>query len=192
MIITVRKWFAIVTTMSNKAVFLDRDGTITVGTPIYDRVDSLEKVQLLPNTLEALKLLASLDYMVFIITNQAGIAEGLMSLDEFNEINGKVLSLIGPSGVVVQKTYLCPHGERDNCDCRKPKPKLLLDAAKDYAIDLTASWMVGDRPTDVMTGVNAGTRTVLVRTGVPTVESDKATATRPSLLEAVMYIKQAA
>lgn len=175
--------------MSSKAMFLDRDGTITIGTPTYERVDSLDKVQLLPNTLEALKLLATMNYMVFIVTNQAGLAEGLISWDEFNAINDKVLELIGPSDIKVLKTYVCPHGENNACECRKPKPKLLFDAAKEYDIDLASSWMIGDRPSDVMTGFNAGTKTILVKTGVPTVESDQATITLPSLLEAVQYIK---
>lgn len=171
-----------------KAVFLDRDGTINVGVPTYERVDSLEKVQLLPNTLEALRMLANLDYSVFLITNQAGIAEGLITLEEFEEINNKVLRLIAPSGITILKTYLCPHGEDSACECRKPKPTLLLDAAKEFDIDLPNSWFIGDRPSDVMTGVNAGTETILVKTGVPTVESDEATFTAPSLLEAVQYI----
>ncbi len=174
--------------MSKCAVFLDRDGTVIVGTPTYERVDSLDKVQLLPNTLEALKLLANLDYLIFFATNQAGLAEGLISWDEFNQINDKALQLIAPTGIQILKTYVCPHGEHDGCECRKPKPKLLLDAAREYSLDLSCSWMIGDRPSDVMTGVNADTRTILVRTGVPTVECDKATATLPSLLEAVEYI----
>jgi histidinol-phosphate phosphatase family protein len=139
---------------------------------------------------EALKLLASLDYLVFFVTNQAGLTEGLISWDEFNEIHNKVINLIVPSGVKVTKTYVCPHGENDHCECRKPKPKLLLDAAHEYDIDLTKSWMIGDRPSDVMTGVNAGTKSTLVKTGVPTAQSEQATAVLPSLLEAVEYIAQ--
>jgi len=171
-----------------KAVFLDRDGTISVGTPTYERVDSLEKVQLLPNTLEALSMLAKLDYGVFIVTNQAGLSEGLITMDQFEEINDMVLRLIEPTDVVIFETYVCPHGEADDCDCRKPKPKLLLDAAKKYDIDLANSWMIGDRPSDVMTGINAGTKAILVQSGVPTVTSAEATVTVPSLLEAVEYI----
>jgi histidinol-phosphate phosphatase family protein len=171
-----------------KAVFLDRDGTVTVGVPTYERVDSLDKVELLPQTIAALKRLSELDYLVFFVTNQAGLAEGLISWDDFNAINNKALNLIEPSGIRVLKTYVCPHGEQDDCECRKPKPKLLLDAAKEYDIDLANSWMIGDRSSDVMTGVNAGTRTILVKTGEPTVESKEATVTVPSLLEAVDYI----
>ena len=170
------------------AVFLDRDGTVNFGVPTYERVDSLDKVQLLPNTLDALAELAVLDYGVFFVTNQAGLAEGLITQAQFDEINNKVLELIAPTGIKVLETYVCPHGEGSTCDCRKPKPGLLLRAAKDYDIDLTHSWMIGDRPTDVETGYNAGVKSILVKTGVPTVESDKAVATLPSLLEAVHYI----
>lgn len=171
-----------------KAIFLDRDGTINIGTPTYERVDSLSKVELLPNSRAALSLLAKMDYAVFIATNQAGLAEGLITREHFDQINNKVLELIAPSGIKIIKTLVCPHAENDHCDCRKPKPKLLLDAAKEYDIDLSSSWMIGDRPSDVMTGVNAGTKTILVKTGVPTVSSDQATITVPSLLEAVEYI----
>src|SRR3989344_9122037 len=171
-----------------KAVFLDRDGTVNVGAPFYERVDSLDKVKLLPNTLEALKLLAKLDYGVFFVTNQGSLAEKLITIEQFEEINTKILELIAPSGIKILKTYLCPHGENDTCECRKPKPKLLLDAAKEYDVKLAQSWTIADRPSDVMTGVNAGAKTILVKTGVPSVESEQATFTAPSLLEAVQYI----
>lgn len=171
-----------------KAVFLDRDGTINVGVPTYERVDSLDKVEILPNSLEALKLLSSLDYKVFFVTNQAGLAEGLISQADFDAINNKVLSLVEPSGITIAATYVCPHGESDDCACRKPKPQLLLDAAKEHNINLSKSWMIGDRSSDVMTGVNAGVRSILVMTGVPTVESDEAMYTAHTLLEAVKYI----
>lgn len=173
-----------------KAIFLDRDGTVNVGVPKYERVSSLDKVEILPNTIEALKLLSQLDYGIFFITNQAGLSEKLITIEQFWEINGKVLELIAPSGIKVLKTYICPHGESDNCDCRKPKPKLLLDAAKEFNIDMTKSWMIGDRPSDVMTGVNARVKTILVKTGVPSVESKQAVFTAPSLLEAVRYISE--
>lgn len=171
-----------------KAVFLDRDGTVTFGTPTYERVDSVDKVRLLPNTLQALEQLSKLEYQVFFVTNQAGIAEGLITQDDFEAIHHKVLTLIAPSGICIEKTYVCPHGVESDCECRKPKPKLLLDAAREYDIDLSASWMIGDRPSDVMTGHNAGTKTILVKTGVPTVRSAEATFTTPSLLEAVQFI----
>ncbi|MCF7865553.1 MAG: HAD family hydrolase [Candidatus Pacebacteria bacterium] len=175
-----------------KAIFLDRDGTINVGVPKYERVSSLDKIELLPNTIEALKVLSTLDYGVFFITNQSGLSEKLITLNQFWEINNNILELIAPTGIKILKTYLCPHAEDDNCECRKPHPKLLLDAAKEFSIDLQNSWMIGDRPSDVMTGFNAGTKTILVKTGVPTVESDKANFTTASLLEAVKFIQKIA
>ena len=170
-----------------KAVFLDRDGTVNLGTPPYERIDNLEKVELLPKTFKALSLLASLDYGVFLISNQPCIAEGFIALDEAEVINDKVLELIDPSGVRIIKSYTCPHGKDNTCECRKPKPKMLLDAAQEYDIDLTSSYMVGDRLTDILTGINAGTNTILVQTG-SVMEAPEATFVAADLLEAVQYI----
>lgn len=170
-----------------KAVFLDRDGTVNLGTPPYERIDSLEKVELLPNTLKALGLLASLDYGVFLISNQPCIAEGFITLDEAEVINEKVLELIEPSGVNIIKSYTCPHGKDNTCECRKPKPKMLLDAAHEYDIDLSSSYMIGDRQTDIQTGLNAGTKTILVRTG-SAMEAPEATFVASDLLEAIQYV----
>lgn len=171
-----------------KAIFLDRDGTITVGTPTIERVDSIDNVKLLPNTLDALSILAKLDYKVFIVTNQMSLAEGRINEDQFIEINNIIIELIAPTGIEIIKTYYCPHGEEDNCEFKKPKPKLLFDASREYGINLSESWMIGDRPSDVITGINAGTRSILVKTGDPLVESGQATYTAPSLLEAAQYI----
>lgn len=172
-----------------KAIFLDRDATVIYGVPRYERVDSLDKVELLPRSLEALELLSVLDYGVFIVTNQSGIAEGLINQQEFQKINDKVLRLIAPSGVKIIKTYVCPHSYKGDCACRKPKPKKLLGAAKEFDIDLANSYMVGDRPSDVLTGINAGTKSILVMTGYPDAKSDKATFIARDLLEAVKFIK---
>lgn len=171
-----------------RAVFLDRDATVNVGVPKYERVDSISKVELLPNTLEALTLLAKLDYMIFFVTNQGGIGEGLIDMSDFNKINDKVLELISPSGIKISKTYLCPHGYDEGCECRKPKPKLLIDAASEFGIDLESSYMIGDRPTDADTGINAKTKTILVMTGHKTAAHDNATYVAKDLLDAVKYI----
>ena len=172
-----------------KAVFLDRDGTVNVGFPTYDRVDEIHKVELLPKTLEALHLLAEMDYKVFLVTNQAGLAEGIISESDFKKINQKVLELISPSDIRIIETYVCPHAVDSQCECRKPKPKLLKDAASKYGLELEKSWMIGDRISDVMTGVNAGTKTILVKTGDPDASSPEANYTAPSLLEAVEFIR---
>lgn len=171
-----------------KAVFLDRDGTINVGVPTYERVSSLDKIVILPKTIEALTELAALDYGVFFVTNQAGLAEGIITSEQFDEINEKIIDLIAPSNISILKTYVCPHGSGSVCDCQKPSPKLLQNAATEYNIDLSKSWMIGDRPSDVECGINAGTKTILVKTGVASVVSEGATFTAPTLLEAVDFI----
>lgn len=171
------------------AVFLDRDGTL-----IYDpedlRVESVNELKLFPDTLEALKLLASLPYLVFLISNQAGIGEGLITLDEFYVIENAFIDMITPSGIKIQKTYVCPHTPADNCQCRKPKPFMINQAAEEFNIDVKNSYMIGDRESDIMAGVNAGTKTILVQTGNEPVISKEATYTAPDLLAAINYIAE--
>jgi histidinol-phosphate phosphatase family protein len=173
-----------------KAVFLDRDGTVIVDPP-DERVDTIEKIELFPDTIAALKLLASLDYGVIVITNQAGIAEGRINEADFERINAKAIELLEASGVKILKTYMCPHVAADNCACRKPKPTMILDAARDFDIDLANSWMVGDHDSDVKAGLNAGTKAILVKTANKPEESPEATYTAPTLMDAIRYISAA-
>jgi len=170
-----------------KAVFLDRDGTLIVDPPDL-RVDAVEKIKLFPDTIAALKILSKLDYKVFIISNQAGIAEGRISMQDFEFINSKVIEQLAPSGMHIEKTYVCPHDDRENCTCRKPKPGMLLQAAEEYGIDLTDSWMIGDRHTDMQAGHRAGVKTVLVLTGNLPIQSEEADYTADSLEDAISYI----
>jgi D-glycero-D-manno-heptose 1,7-bisphosphate phosphatase len=170
-----------------KAIFLDRDGTLILDPPDL-RVDSVLDIHVFPETLKAFKLLTTLDYGVIEITNQAGIGEGRITQAEFAQLNDKVLDVLESTGMKVLKTYMCPHLPEDNCACRKPQPTMILQAAKDYDIDLAQSWMIGDRESDIMAGVNAGTKTILVQTGNAPVVSVEATYTARSILEAVEYI----
>ncbi|HXE10236.1 MAG TPA: HAD family hydrolase [Verrucomicrobiae bacterium] len=170
-----------------KAVFLDRDGTLIVDPPDL-RVDSISKIHLFPDVFKAMKRLSELDYAVFIVTNQAGIAEGRLSETDFERLNGIVLELLQPTGAKIRKTYVCPHGEDGKCECRKPKPKLLFDAAREFEIDLKQSWSIGDRESDILAGKAAGTKNILVKTGNTPVTSDDADYTAADILEAVEYI----
>ncbi len=170
-----------------RAIFLDRDGTINAGVPKYERVTSVDEVQMLPNSVEGLAKLARLDYLFFFVTNQAGFAEGILSWDDFRAVNNEVLKQAASSGITITKTYVCPHGEDSTCDCRKPQPGMLLQAAAEYGIDLSASWMIGDRLTDIHTGINAGTKTILVQTG-SVMEAPEATFVAADLLQAAEYI----
>jgi len=170
-----------------KAVFLDRDGTMIVDPPDL-RVDNLSDLHLFPDTVEALKLLATLDFGVIEVTNQAGIGEGRIDQTEFKHINNMFIDLIEASGINFLKIYVCPHKPEDNCACHKPKPLMLLEAAAEFDIDLAESYVIGDRESDILTGVNAGTKTILVQTGNTPVVSPEATYTATDLLDAVKYI----
>lgn len=171
-----------------RAIFFDRDGTINAGIPYHERVDSVDKVEMLPNAIEGLAVFTTLDYLNFFVTNQAGLAEGLISRTDFDAINNEVLRQIKPSNIHITETYVCPHGEESQCECRKPKPQMLLDAAKKYDIDLASSWVIGDRLTDIQTGINAGAKTILVQTG-SLKEAPEATYIAADLLEAAQYIQ---
>ena len=170
-----------------KAVFLDRDGTLIVDPPDL-RVDSIAKIHLFPDVFKAMKRLAALDYGVILITNQMGIAEGRLTEEDFHRLNDIVIELLTPTGVKILKTYFCPHDPDDNCECRKPKPGMLLQAAKEFDIDMANSYTIGDRESDIQAGINAGTKTILVKTGNTPVTSKDATHTAADILEAIEYI----
>ena len=168
-------------------VLLDRDGTV-IRDPEDERVDREDKIELFPDSIEALQYLAAHDYAVILITNQAGIAEGRISVEDFERINAKVLEALSPSGVTILKTYMCPHDSGDGCACRKPKPKMVLDAIEEFHLDSEDLYMVGDRESDVMAGLNAGIKGILVETANIPVAAPGATYTAPTLLDAVTYI----
>ena len=171
----------------SKIILFDRDGTLIVDPPDL-RVDRLEKVRLFPDCIPAMHKLAKHGYDIIMITNQAGIAEGRLSAEEFTEINNTVVSLIQASGIKVLQTYMCPHGPKDNCDCKKPKPKLLIDALRDYGKNPAETYMVGDRQSDISAGISAGIKAILVETGNSPVTSPDATKTCKNLTEVVDYI----
>ena len=147
-----------------KAVFLDRDGTINKYVRFLRNIDDFE---LIDGVSEAIKKINQSGYLAIVVTNQPVIARGEVSWEELNEIHKKMATLLGKDGAYVDGIYICPHhpdkgfeGERPeykiDCDCRKPKPGLLLQAAKDFNIDLSQSIMIGDRDRDVEAGEAAG------------------------------------
>src|SRR5687768_16509348 len=119
-----------------KLVFLDRDGTI-IQDPLDERVDSIDKIELFPDSIEGLKYLADNDFAVIVITNQAGIAEGRINENEFWTIHNEVLSRLSPSGVKVLNTYMNGEAGPDASEWRKPGPNMLLQAAKDFSLDIS-------------------------------------------------------
>ena len=155
-----------------KAVFLDRDGTINEYVGFLRRP---EDFRLLPGAAEAVKLIHEKGYLAVVATNQPVIARGEVTLEGLDEIHRKMETLLGLEGAFIDALYFCPHhpdggfaGERPEykiaCECRKPKPGMLLRAAKELNIDLAASWMAGDGKNDIGAGKNAGCRTALIGT----------------------------
>lgn len=155
-----------------KAVFLDRDGTINKYVGFLRTIDDFE---LLDGAAEAIREINASGYLAIVVTNQPVIARGEVSFEELDEIHNKMETLLGKEGAYLDGIYYCPHhphkgyaGERPelklDCECRKPKPGMLLQAAADFNIDLSKSWMVGDGENDIKAGQNAGCRTALINT----------------------------
>ena len=153
-------------TNKQKAIFFDRDGTINKYVGFLRNIDDFELIE---GVAEAIKLINQSGYLAIVVTNQPVIARGEVTWEELNEIHKKMATLLGKEGAYVDGIYICPHhpdkgfeGERPeykiDCDCRKPKPGLLLQAAKDFNIDLSESYMIGDSHRDVEAGENAGVK----------------------------------
>lgn len=153
-----------------KAIFLDRDGTINkyVG---YLRTP--EQFELLDGVGEAIRKINLSGYLAIVVTNQPVIARGEVTVDGLQQIHNKMETMLGKEGAYLDGVYYCPHhpdkgfaGEVEElkivCECRKPKAGLLLQAAKDFNIDLSQSWMIGDSENDVLAGKNAGCKTALI------------------------------
>jgi D-glycero-D-manno-heptose 1,7-bisphosphate phosphatase len=143
----------------HKAVFLDKDGTLIEDIPF--NVDPA-LVQISRNTFEGLKLLQEKGYKIILVSNQSGIARGLFSEKDLQAVMRKVSGILESRGIELSGIYYCPHDRPDDCDCRKPKPGMLLRAAADLNLDLMQSWMIGDILDDVEAGNRAGCRSVLV------------------------------
>ena len=155
-----------------KAVFLDRDGTINKYIGFLRDLDDFE---LIDGVASAIKAINVSGYLAIVVTNQPVIARGEVSFEELQEIHNKMEKLLGEQAAYLDAIYYCPHhphkgyeGERPElkieCDCRKPKPGMLLQAAKDFNIDLEHSWMIGDGENDIAAGKNAGCHTALIAT----------------------------
>jgi len=145
------------------AIFLDRDGVIIENRDDYVR--HWDDVTFIPEAIEALRAIASLDYAVVIVTNQAVVGKGILSLQEAEAINQRVMREVNAMGGRIDAAYLCPHRPDENCSCRKPKPGMLMRAANDLNLKLANSILVGDAITDMQAARAAGVDATLVRTG---------------------------
>ena len=153
-----------------KAVFIDRDGTINKYKGFLRDIHEFELLDRIP---EAIKKINQIGYLAIVITNQPVIARGEVMIEELQNIHNKMETLLGKEGAYLDAIYYCPHhphrgyeGEKIeykiDCECRKPKPGLILKAVKDFNIDLKRSWMVGDSENDIIAGRNAGCHTALI------------------------------
>ena len=153
-----------------KAIFLDRDGTINKYVGFLREVEQFE---LLDGVSEAIKKINQSGYLAVVVTNQPVIARGEVTYDKLQEIHNKMETLLGKNGAYLDGIYFCPHhpdsgfeGEikelKIDCNCRKPKPGMLIKAAEDLNIDLSMSWMIGDGKSDILAGKNAGCKTALI------------------------------
>ena len=156
-----------------RAIFLDRDGTMNVSKGFISKADDLE---LIPGTIDAIKAINKSGALAIVITNQPVIARGECSFEELHNIHNKLKTLLGEKGAFVDDIFYCPHhpdkgfeGEvpelKFDCECRKPKTGMIDEAVKKYNIDLSKSYMVGDSTMDLETARNAGIKSVLVNTG---------------------------
>lgn len=153
-----------------KAIFLDRDGTINRYVGFLRDIDDFE---LLPGVADAIKMINASGYLAIVVTNQPVIARGEVSFEELQDIHNKMETLLGNDGAYLDAIYYCPHhphkgydGEikelKIECECRKPKPGMINKAAVDFNIDVSNSWMIGDGENDIMSGKAAGCKTILI------------------------------
>ena len=184
-----------VTGNGKRAVFLDRDGVLNVDNGYVSQVDDFEFIE---GAIEACKKLKEKGYLLVVITNQSGIARGYFSEEQFHTLTEWMDWSLADRGVDLDGIYYCPHhaekgqGEyKVDCDCRKPKPGMLLSAIKDLNIDVSNSILVGDKVSDLQAGIAAGIKTnYLVRTGKEiTNEGEQlATAVFADLTEVVEHL----
>jgi D-glycero-D-manno-heptose 1,7-bisphosphate phosphatase len=153
-----------------RAVFLDRDGVLIED---VDLLTDMAQARILPGVPQALAKLSAAGFDLVVVSNQTVVARGLASEADVAAVNREIARRVAAlGGPLLETFYICPHHPRATlpqyrveCDCRKPRPGMLLAAARERGIDLRRSWMIGDRPTDIAAGLNAGTRAILVETG---------------------------
>ena len=179
--------------MSQPAVFLDRDGTINEQ---MGYINHLSRFKLLPLAVPAIRRLNEAGVKVVVVTNQSGAARGYFPATLVDEIHARLKQLLAAGGAHLDGIYTCLHIPADGCACRKPRPTLMEQAARDLDLDLSRSYLVGDRYSDIQTAANAGAKGILVLTGygrgeyeyVRPTQPVQAVHVAPDLLEAAEWI----
>jgi D-glycero-D-manno-heptose 1,7-bisphosphate phosphatase len=143
----------------NKAVFLDRDGVIIRKPSEGQYVTRWEEMNVLPGVVEAIGLLNRSKFRVVVVSNQRCVAKGLITAHELDSMHRRMCEQLATGGATIDGVYYCPHEKWPACSCRKPAPGMLLEAAREYQLNLAASWMIGDSEVDIEAGRNAGCKT---------------------------------
>jgi len=164
------------TKLLRRAVFLDRDGTIGEELGYVNHID---RFQMFPYAAQAIRELNQAKIPVIVVTNQSGIARNIFPESLVHEVHKKMIAELAAGGAKVDAIYFCPHKSEDACECRKPNPGLLERAAREHALDLSGSWIVGDRYADLEMGHAAGAQGILVMTGYGRGEYELHRATWP-------------
>ena len=181
-----------------KVLFIDRDGVINRdpgGWTKTNYVTNWEDFHFIPGSQEALKILKEKRIKVIVASNQAGINKGLYTSEELSKVNSRMLKEIEASGAAIEEVFYCIHKDEDNCECRKPKPGMLVTAAKKYRVDPKTTYFIGDGKVDILAAKAAGCKSILVLSGktscadVETWEpEDKPDYIFANLLEAVKWL----
>jgi histidinol-phosphate phosphatase family protein len=145
-----------------RAIFLDRDGVLTREKSDYAK--SPEELEILPIQPESLKRIREKGFALIVITNQSVIGRGLTTHQQMAKIHEKLLSELAERGCKIDAVYYCPHRPEEKCSCRKPEPGLILKAAEEFDVDISRSWMIGDKDIDLEAASRAGCRGVKVQT----------------------------
>ena len=146
----------------NRAVFLDRDGVINRNRDDY--VKDVDEMEILPGVPKAINLLNTVNFKVVIISNQSAVSRGLITIEKLLEIHEFLKKELLQNNAKIDGIYFCPHRPDDSCECRKPKPTLILKAAKDLGINLSESYMIGDRESDMIAAEKAGVKFIPIET----------------------------
>jgi D,D-heptose 1,7-bisphosphate phosphatase len=164
------------------AVLLDRDGTLN---PDPGYINDPDDFHLFPGVPEALQRLQQAGFLLVLVTNQSGIARGLVTRENLDRIHLKLQDLLKPFGVGFAGIYYCPHHPQDDCDCRKPRPGMAVQAIRDFDIDCSRSFLVGDKKSDVQMAQSAGLMPIFIGAALPPGISGSAF---PSLSEAADWM----
>jgi D-glycero-D-manno-heptose 1,7-bisphosphate phosphatase len=156
--------------MTIKTIFLDRDGVINKEIGYLHKIEDFKFIN---GVFEACQHYEQLGYKIVIVTNQSGISRGYYSEDDFRKITDWMITQFNKNNIQILDTFHCPHSPISKCDCRKPKPGMLLEAKKKYNINMLESWMIGDKETDITAAISSGiNNTILVKSGHKINEAD--------------------